>query len=482
MANFVILTNSDSILWQRSIGAYQVAGYCRLNGISCQVIDFTDMFSEKELENVLLKFIDDDTLALGLSTTFYSSRNKKSYVSTESKYSASDDCIPDYVRNLLWKIKEQKNIKIVAGGAKSYTIQSDKLFDAIFHGYSEQAVVRYLKDLSDNKKRIYKKIGTVDIIEGSSDHFDVSKLHHSWNENDCILPGETLSIEISRGCIFKCKFCSYPLNGKKKFDYLRDPELIRDEMLENYEKYQTTNYFLTDDTFNDSTYKLERLHKVFTDLPFDLKFVTYLRLDLIHAHREQIQLLKEMGLGSCFFGIESLTHDTAKIIGKGMESGKIKDFLCELYTDHWKEKIPFSCSFIVGLPGETKEMIYDNWSWISTKPFQDLWFPLNINQTAYYKSEFDIDFKKYGYDLDQSDDWTSDTMNYTEACDIANDLNSKGLYGNKPPASWFLFSLLSHGYTIETFKNVPAKDLPIKKFYLEKRTKFKTYLEMLKKL
>jgi radical SAM superfamily enzyme YgiQ (UPF0313 family) len=470
------------VLWQRAIGAYQVANHCRMNNISCQVIDFTDMFSEKELETTLSKFVNNDTLAIGLSTTFYSDRNKKKYVSTTAKYSDTENCVPTYIRNLLLKFKLEKKIKIIAGGAKSYTVKSDGLFDAVFHGYSEQSVVNYLKDLFSRKKTIYKKINNVDNIDGNSSHFDISELNHNWSDNDCILPKETLSIEISRGCIFKCKFCSYPLNGKKKFDYLRDPLLIRDEMLENYEKYQTTNYYLTDDTFNDSTYKLEQLHKVFTDLPFKLKFVTYLRLDLIHAHKEQIQLLKEMGLGSCFFGIESLTHNTAKIIGKGMESQKIKEFLSELYIDHWEEKIPFSCSFIVGLPGETKEMIHNNWNWISTKPFQDLWFPLNINQTAYYKSDFDIDFKKYGYRLDQNGDWISDIMNYKEACDIAENLNFNGLYGNKPPASWFLFSLLSHGYGIEDFKTTPAKDLPIKKFYLEKRKMFRQYQDLIDKL
>lgn len=482
VANFIILTNTDSIVWQRALGAYQVADYCRQRGITCQVIDFTDMFSEIDLKEILEKFIDETTLSIGVSTTFYSQKNKKSYIATESKYTADDDCVPDYLRRMLLDIKIKYNLKIVGGGAKSYTLQRDSLFDAVFHGYSEEAVVNYLFDLSSGKKRIYKKLGKVDNIEGNNYHFDIAKLSHQWNVNDCILPKETLPIEISRGCIFKCKFCSYPLNGKKKFDHLRDPELIKDEMIANYERFQTTNYFLTDDTFNDSTYKLEELHKIFTSLPFQIKFVTYLRLDLINAHREQIDLLKEMGLGSAFFGIESLTYETAKTIGKGMHSEKIKEFLCELYTDHWKQQIPFTCSFIVGLPGETKEMIVENWKWISQQPFQDLWFPLKINQTAYYKSDFDIDFKNYGYNLDIDGNWYSDIMDYKEACDISKELNEKGLYGEKSPSSWFLFALLSYGYNINDFRNTATKDLPIKTFYRQKHKLFRQYVDLLKGL
>ena len=118
--------------------------------------------------------------------------------------------------------------------------------------------------------------------------------------NHKILKGETLPIEVSRGCIFKCKFCAFPLNGKSKLDYLRDPILIKEELQYNYEKYGTTHYFLSDDTFNDSTTKVEQIHKVVTSLPFKIKFTTYLRLDLLHAHQEQISMLEEMGLASPF--------------------------------------------------------------------------------------------------------------------------------------------------------------------------------------
>jgi radical SAM superfamily enzyme YgiQ (UPF0313 family) len=39
---------------------------------------------------------------------------------------------------------------------------------------------------------------------------------------------KVLPIEIARGCIFKCKFCSYPLNGKQNLDfrYFSSMELI----------------------------------------------------------------------------------------------------------------------------------------------------------------------------------------------------------------------------------------------------------------
>lgn len=478
---FILLTNVASPIWQRAIGAYQVANHCKLSGLTCQVIDFTDLFKTEELENILLTLIDSKTLAIGVSTTFYFNENTKGkFIS--SKRSASQ-VIPNYLRNLLIKIKNQfPNIKITGGGANSYQIEGDKLFDAVFHGYSEQAVVEYLQSLQGKiNKRLYPKKNNQIIIDGKTSQFDIETLNHKWSKNDCILSGETLPIEISRGCIFRCNFCSYPLNGKKKFDYLRDPELIKDELIHNYENFGTVNYFFADDTFNDSTMKLESLHKIITSLPFKIKFVTYLRLDLLNAHREQIQLLKEMGLGSAFFGIETLNHNSGKCIGKGMNPELVKKFLLELYYDHWNQEIPFTCSFIIGLPGETVESVRATQEWCRETPFNDLWYPLYIKNKGYFKSEFDSNYKNYGYQIDKNDEWYSDIMTYRQALELAEEFNSVGLYNENTPSSWLLFGLLSYGFNISELKESKIKDLHWPSILLKKFKLFKKYKESLLK-
>ena len=57
---------------------------------------------------------------------------------------------------------------------------------------------------------------------------------NSWGDlairyegRDFIWPQESLTIEASRGCVFKCKFCAFPIIGKKKHDHVRDPQEIR---------------------------------------------------------------------------------------------------------------------------------------------------------------------------------------------------------------------------------------------------------------
>lgn len=472
---FLLLTNVASPIWQRAIGAYQIADHCRKFDIECQVVDFTDLFKISELEEIINSCINDDTLAIGISTTFFYNQNTKSkFISATRSF---NQVMPEKFRNLILKIKEQyPHIKIVGGGANSYQIEEDDLFDVVFHGYCEQTVAEYMLSLKGQRpKRIWPKKNKTEIIDDKNSHFDISTLAHQWHEHDCILPGETLPIEISRGCIFKCTFCSYPLNGKKKFDYLRDPELIKDELVSNYEQFGTTNYFFTDDTFNDSTIKLEALHKAITSLPFKIKFVTYLRLDLLHAHREQLVLLKEMGLGSSFFGIETLNHESGKIIGKGMKPSIVKDFLLDVYHNHWNEEIPITSSFIIGLPKETEESIRETHRWLKTTPINDLWFPLFIKKNSHFKSEFDMNYEKYGYTLDENGHWTSDTMTYSDALRIAEDFNDTGLYVDNTPSSWLLFGLLSYGFSINELKSQRIDELHWPSILFKKFNLFKQY-------
>ena len=476
--DLVILTNTAGSVWQRSIGAYQVAHHARTRGLTCQVIDFTEYFTNQELEDLLKKFIGNSTLAIGVSTTFYENTEaKKSFISTSRRF---DSVIPDSIRTVIEKIKLiYPKIKIIAGGANSYQIKDDNLFDAVFHGYSEESVVSYLTTLKSNTRRIWPMQGSTAVIDGATDHFDIETLEHRWHKNDCILPKETLPIEISRGCIFKCKFCSYPLNGKKKFDYLRDPQRIKDELIENYNLYGTTNYYFTDDTFNDSTFKLERLHEVITSLPFKINFVAYLRVDLLYAHPEQIPLLYEMGLRSAFFGIETLNHESGKVIGKGMDPEVIKKFIVELHDVHWRKEVAFTTSFIIGLPGETIDSVMAAHAWCQSAPVNDVWFPLFIKFNGHFKSEFDINFMKYGYSIDENNEWSNDNMTYQSALALAEKFNNGGLHQDNGPNAWFLFSLLSYGYTVSELKDIPISDLPRLTFARKKRSMISQYKELL---
>lgn len=491
--DIIIFTCLSGIFFQRSMGAYQIAHFLREHGYTVQVIDFTDYFDDDELLEATKRFVTDETLAIGISTTFYTVNDvKKKFIHNDrNKFDFLE--FPSNILTTIDKIKEEfPKIKVIVGGAKSESAKEIPFVDAVIHGYGEDKVLDYLNTLPHNPKKSKQKSFTIAnnlecprIIKDDpiDKHFSIENLAHRFIDQDCILHNETLPLEVSRGCIFKCAFCAFPLNGKSKLDYLRAPELIKEELIHNYEKYGTTNYYLSDDTFNDSTEKVSKIHKAITSLSFKINFVTYLRLDLLNAHKEQITMLKEMGLASPFFGIESLNQKSASIIGKGMNVNKAKEFLLELYHDHWKGEIPITCSFIVGLPYETKQTIEETYRWVKSTPINSVFFPLALTHKTFYKSKFDSNYEKYGYKMNsETGYWENENFNYDEANSIAERFNQELMRKQDSPSSWFLMTLLNHGYTLEEAKVSQNSNLNYTRILKAKSKNIKEYKEKLFKV
>ena len=484
--NFLILTNTRGSVWQRSIGAYQLAHHCRVHGLTAQVIDFTDLFSLEELMSIVNKFVSNDLIAVGVSTTFYSNTDEEAspiVAKNASSNLKSNIDIEDKIKIVLETVKlNSPSIKIIAGGANSWQVANNPLFDAVFHGYSEEAVVKYLKN---QKYMIFPKVGTTSIINGDLEQFNVNALDHRYLPQDIILNNETLPIEIARGCIFKCRFCSYPLNGKKKLDYLRNSNLIKEELEYNYTNFGTTNYFFTDDTFNDSTEKIVELHKIFTSLTFKINFVCYLRIDLLIAHPDQIQLLKEMGLRSVVFGIETFHRSASKVVGKGANPERIKSMLLDLYYKHWNQEVSITCSMIIGLPGESEEHVRKSFNWFRCdgKDLCDSWWPLTINSSGHYRSEFDINHSKYGYRLNTGgEEWVSDTMTHSKAFALSQEFNNIGMFSDNQPGSWMIMAMRSYGYTQEEIMSWSVKNIPWRTLIKKRLRLFSEYKRRLQTL
>lgn len=371
----------------RGAGVHRIKSEVRAAGYTCQVIDLFYYFTEEEISTVCDKFISNNTLVVGFSTTFWYNLKKSNHKLRLFKF------VYNYVRNL-------KKVKIVFGGSIAAEYAAKVYADKTFTGFSEEAFINYLHELSGDPTTL---------------SFDFTKSQITYDSTDCIDFEESVVIEIARGCIFKCSFCSYPLNGKKKFDYIKEENVLKEELIQNYENHGITTYTLSDDTFNDSTYKMDYLHKLFTSLPFKIKFISYLRLDLLNAHREQILQLKEMGLIGVFFGVESLNHESSKIIGKGMDPEKTKELLYDLKHQYWKNDVNITIGLISGLPKETAKSHQETIDWILNKEYclvdrirpTGLIIPNPLITASPWKSEFQLNASKYGFYWPdpKSNDW-----------------------------------------------------------------------------
>ena len=428
----------------RPIGAYRIATEIRKAGYTCQVIDFFTKFDEDEMEKIITSFIGEDTLIVGFSSTFFEYIDEKldalQTVITGKKtqpfgnqlltvnYPYHRDKMRDWFQRMR---KINPSLKIVYGGAKTRYLAAN--CDAYAVGYADQAIVEYMKYLEGKNPFFqFERLNNQIIINGATytKDFDYCKSTVEWHETDHLMHGEAVPIEIARGCVFKCKFCSFPSNGKKKLDFIKEDSVLRDEFLRNYYEYGITRYIYADDTHNDSVEKVERLHKIVTSLPFELEYGTYLRHDLIHAHPETAILLKESGLRTCMFGIESLNHKSGKEIGKGLHPDKIKELMYWLKNDIWKNDVGISASFIVGLPYDTPTTVMEWATWLldPSCPIDTFYIePLFIAGSelratgSYTESEFEKNTAAYGYSFidDNICNWTNEHFTYASAMKLA---------------------------------------------------------------
>jgi len=448
LANCVILTGGtwNPDYWskiQRSLGPYRLASALEQQGYSTFVFDYIINFTTDEILKVLSQHVGDDTLWVGFSSTFFwpqrinegNLRSRTTKNSLDQMYYTSDyqeiETVIDYIRL-------KSNARIIYGGAKAPYFLVDENIDYYVTGNADVSIIEITQSIEENKD-LPKMIDSNQYLEP-----DINSIStHWWNKDFNILPGEGLPIELARGCIFKCKFCNYPLLGKKKGTYLRDPNQIKDELIKTWEAHGTTTYYFTDDTFNDDNDKLEALHKVFTDLPFRPQFASYLRLDLINRYPHQVELLEEMGLIGTFFGLETLQADSAKSIGKGLHPNKVKDRLYWL-ADRWKNKVNIESGFILGLPHDTQKYFNELLSWCleSDNPIQAIHFyPLMLfhYDKSYglekYSSEFSINPEVYGYEFDPGNNsyWTlpSQQLTYLQCLGISKDFNQQLADKNK---------------------------------------------------
>ena len=366
---------------KRAPGAHRIATHLREEGYDIEVIDFWPAWTYEQLHQLLDDRIRDDTLFIAVSAIFPNGGAGEN----DQKHA-----IERY--NIWTQLKNEFGHKCdFISGAQNVSAIIGYQCDYYFAGYGEKAITEYCKmkrglehDLIIRKRTYYG--AERNVIECRHDHpaFPWTNAHIKYEDRDYIQPDEILSIELSRGCRFQCKFCSFSVLGVKG-DYTRCEESVYQELLENYERWGTTVYTLTDETVNDYTEKLEKFAKVIGRLPFKPHLQGFIRGDLM-AHRPQDWgPMWDMGLWSHFYGIETLNDQAGKYVGKGMKSERIKEGLVaarEWFQHPSRGLYKSTIAFILGLPHETPETFIDGIRWMQENmPRQSVLFsPLMITQ------------------------------------------------------------------------------------------------------
>jgi hypothetical protein len=286
-----------------------------------------------------------------------------------------------------------------------------------------------------------------------------------WEDTD-VVNAKVLPIEIARGCIFKCKFCSYQMNGKQNLDFIRDAELIRIELQNNYDRFGIKHYYIIDDTFNDSDYKLDAMLSAIKKLSFQPYFWAYTRLDLIARNLDSFKKLYDIGLRGYYFGIETMHEKTGRIIGKGYSRQKQIKAIQHIRT-HYSDVLMHG-SFIIGLPDEPESSWNNTFNDIMSQqiPLHSFGFTglkLWKNDRVPWNSELSSDYEKFGYQqipetskrnrLDFN--WASNIITRDRADEIAKEFTKAGhqskFYQVPGQVAW---SLLNYDYDYDAVSQI----------------------------
>lgn len=368
--------------FSRYAGPYRVATELRQRGFKVQLVEFFGDMNQAEVFSVIDKFVSEQTIWVGFASTLFGKHltfeeDLKLWLTPplgglkqmnqvfQTLFPHTDDIMSSF----LSRIKSiNPKCKIVVGGYKAL----HKEFPGIDYwilGQGEGPTVALSNHLKFNTELNYIDTHMGAVITDRMYEFEgFSTCKIVWDKSDNISWGEDLQLETARGCVFKCAFCAFNLNGKKFGDFNKTPETLREELIFNYENFGTTGYMVADDTVNDSIEKVEYLHEVFTSLPFKVRLSCHLRLDLIAANPRMVPLLHEMGLSSCNFGIETFNRKAGAAIGKGARPELLQDTLFKL-KDEWGDDVFTSVNFLVGLPHESVESLNKTFDWIHRPDF-----------------------------------------------------------------------------------------------------------------
>jgi radical SAM superfamily enzyme YgiQ (UPF0313 family) len=409
-SRYGLQTHASSLPLTRTIGPSKIANKVREAGYTCQIVDFVDCFSIQEMATISDRFVGPKTV-IGVSTTFFAPPDKS--------------LLAINIRAAIKYCKAKYKTKVIVGGPTSLRFKEIFIADHFLIGYAENDIVPLLNKLLNNG--MHRKKSTF---------WDIKSCNHRWHETDYITKDESLPLEIGRGCIFHCKFCRFDMLGKKKGTYLRDIELVHDELVHNYNTYGVTHYTIVDDTFNDDQDKLRLWFDMVKSLPFQIKYNSYIRTDLLHRFEDTAYELAETGFMSGSLGVETLHPEAAKAIGKTWSAKHGPTFVPRLHNEIWKNKVITRTNWIIGLPGEdksswlrTRDWLYDN-NLLSPMfgPLHVIAAELKEKTPNLVLSIFDKEYEQYGYKLKHRIDdydmfWENPIMNRDQARKIAHELN-----------------------------------------------------------
>ncbi len=162
------------------------------------------------------------------------------------------------------------------------------------------------------------------------------------------LPGT--HVMTSRGCPFKCEFCSVNRFFKGKWAF-RSPDNVIDELEELVADLGVQHVYFSDDLFSLNHQRTINICKKILDRKLNLVWMAETRVDCVNE--EMLTWMRKAGCYRVYYGVESGSPRILKSINKGFTTAQVRR---AFRMTHQAGMEP-SCFLMVGNPGETQDTI-----------------------------------------------------------------------------------------------------------------------------
>lgn len=359
-----------------------------------------------------------------------------------------------YIVNLIKLIKRYApETKIILGGmhiVKIFKLQKDKdlqkalqqidadyfvfnevgerpLIDILRHNQSASNDIENLPNVAYRTQNGFKinPFGQNDINDSVSD----------WS----LSPNTVYAfLRTSKSCLFKCKFCDFPVIADTFKS--KNIDVVLQEF-ENIEKAGIKFVRFLDDTFNLPKKHFNEILNSLVNNDYGFEWISYIRCQYLDD--ETVKLMKKSGCIGVFLGIESGNNEILKNMDK---RSTVEEYFKGISLLQ-KHDIPTYGAFIVGFPGETDETVEDTIKFIKKAKF-DYYrlFTWDYSDIAPIASE------KEKYSLQVFEDgWKHATMSSSEAVDkckhIMKEVNDS------------LLTTISYDYTLYLNRNPETRQV-----------------------
>ncbi len=359
-----------------------------------------------------LRKIDDGLLFCGLSLNEIESRIKKcnpDIVGISIPFSIAKG-IASQIAQIVKSI--DKNVPVVVGGPHpsvrpTQTLQVPSI-DYVVIGEGEHTVVELLDSVIEDTplKKVkgigYKHNGEICITESREPIQDIdglpfparhllpmdeyfsafkmgraSRLMYMSNER-------WTTMFTSRGCPFHCVFCSIHLTMGRKFRP-RSPDNVVQEISHLIEKYQIKHINFEDDNMTLNKKRFERICNMIVDKNLDITWSAPNGIRADTLDQKLVYAMKRSGCKRVFVAPESGVQTVVtNIIKKNLDLKSVEHAVYLLN----RTGIEVDASFVIGLPGETKEDIW-----------KTIYYAVKLRKLGVKNTGFNIATPYYGTEL-----------------------------------------------------------------------------------